>query len=350
MGTLETVASIKRVARRCAAELYARSPGFLRCLDGKVVILMYHRVRSANEMQAGYSQDGMYVSVESFTAQMQFLREHFSIISFSELLNMWTEKRWDAAKRYCVVTFDDGWLDNFTHALPVLRSYEIPATVFLPTSYIGTNQWFWPEKLGWLCRNLAQRSVSERERIVQALRTENVWREGEGGALGLGNPDAVIAWCKTLVPAQIDTFVCVLKAALEVELPSDRQVVNWDEVRAMSEAGVSFGSHSASHAILTRLGRDEVLREAVESWAVLTQQRICSIPIFCYPNGDWTDEIGRCVKEAGYQAATTTQFGYETQICDNRFGLKRVGVHEDISCCDALFAFHLAGYNNLRFR
>jgi peptidoglycan/xylan/chitin deacetylase (PgdA/CDA1 family) len=156
----------------------------------------------------------------------------------------------------------------------------------------------------------------------------------------------VIEWCKTLVSAQIDAFVSGWTAVLEVTLPSDRQVVNWGEVRTMSEAGISFGSHSVTHAILTRLDRDEVIREAADSLSALVRQPIRSIPIFCYPNGEWSEEIGRCVKAVGYQAATTTQFGYETETPSNLFGLKRVNVHDDISCSDALFAFHLAGYNN----
>jgi len=116
----------------------------------------------------------------------------------------------------------------------------------------------------------------------------------------------------------------------------------------MSEVGVSFGSHSVTHTILTKLHCDDVMREAVDSWSALKQQPIRSVPIFCYPNGDWSEKIGRCVKAAGYQAATTTQFGYETQAPSNLFGLKRVSVHDDISCSDTLFAFHLAGYNNAR--
>jgi peptidoglycan/xylan/chitin deacetylase (PgdA/CDA1 family) len=348
MGTIKAVASIKGFARRWAAELYARSPSFLRCLQGKVVILTYHRVVPGEEQETQCIQDGMYVSVETFAVQMQFLRTHFAVISFPELLTMWAEKRWDPALRYCVVTFDDGWLDNYTHALPVLKNYDVPATVFLPTSFIGTDEWFWPEKVGWLYQRFAQRAVGAQQRIVFALRNQHVWIQGGEAALLHRDSDAVVEWCKTLVPAQIDAFVSGWAAALEVGLPSDRRVVNWDEVRAMSEAGLSFGSHSVTHTILTKLHADDVMREAVDSWSALTQQPIHSVPIFCYPNGDWSEEIGRCVKAAGYQAATTTQFGYENQTPSNLFGLKRVSVHNDISYSDMLFAFHLAGYNNAR--
>jgi len=350
MGTFKAIAATKSLARRWAAQLYARSPAFLRSLQGNVVILMYHRVVSGDELEAYYIQDGMYVSVDSFAAQMRFLKAHFAVISFAELLTMWAEKRWDPAQRYCVVTFDDGWLDNYTHALPVLKDYDVPATVFLPTSFVGTNEWFWPDKVGWLYQRFALRAVVEQERIVADLRNQHAWLGGVEAAIFRKDSDAIVEWCKTLVPDQIDSLVSGWAAALEVTLPTDRQIVNWNEVRAMSEAGLSFGSHSVTHTILTKLGSDEIMREAADSWSALRQQSIRSIPVFCYPNGDWSEEIGRCVKAAGYQAATTTQFGYETRIPSNLFGLKRVGVHNDITCNDALFAFHLAGYNDFRSR
>jgi peptidoglycan/xylan/chitin deacetylase (PgdA/CDA1 family) len=348
MGTIKTLVSIKSVARRLAGELYARSPGHLQGLQGKAVILTYHRVVSEGELETQCIQDGMYVSVEVFAEQMKFLKTHFVVLSFSELLSMWEEKRWDPTRRYCVVTFDDGWLDNYIYALPVLIRYGIPATVFLPTGFIGTNEWFWPDKVGWLYRQFVKRSTKERAFIVSVLRGRHTWVYGGENTLLQRGSDAVVEWCKTLSSAQIAVFVSGWAEVLEVTLPSNRQVVNWEEVRTMSDAGVSFGSHSVTHAILTKLHWDDVMREMVDSWASLTQRSIRVVPVFCYPNGDWSEEIGRCVKAAGYQAATTTQFGYESQTPSNLFGLNRVSVHHDISCSDALFAFHLAGFNQVR--
>lgn len=346
MGTIKTLVSIKSSARRWAAELYARSPNHLQRLRGKVVILTYHRVVSEGELETQCIQDGMYVSVEAFAAQMQFLMTHFVVLSFSELLTMWEEKRWDSSQRYCVVTFDDGWLDNYIYALPVLTRYRIPATVFLPTAFIGTNEWFWPDKVGWLYRQFVQRSVKERELIASRLRDRHAWVYGGDNTLLQQGSDAVVEWCKTLAPAQIAVFVSGWAEALEVTFPANRQVVNWEEVQTMSDAGVSFGSHSVTHRILTKLHGDDVMREAVDSWSALTQRSIRLVPVFCYPNGDWSEEVKGCVQAAGYRAAITTQFGYESVKPTDRFGLKRINVHHDVTCTNSLFAFHLAGFNH----
>ena len=350
MGTLETVRQAKQWVRRAAAEAYACAPGFLETLRGKVTILMYHRVVSGEELSRHYIQPGMYVATSTFERHVIFLKNHFEIISMSDLLLMWEEQRWDPRQRYCVVTFDDGWLDNYLYAFPVLRQYAVPATVFLPTGFIGTEDWFWPEKVAWMYRQYATREEGEKQRCLVALRSRHSWLGGFEQAVVRGDVNALIEHCKTFNPEQVDTLLSSWAASLGVGLPSERQVINWDEARAMSAAGVSFGSHSVSHKILTKLKPGEIVREVEDSWAVLAQQRVNSVPVFCYPNGDWSPAISSAVKVAGYKAATTTEFGYEAQTPANRFGLKRVNVHDHITCTDSLFAFHLAGYNNIRLR
>jgi hypothetical protein len=119
-------------------------------LRGKTIILAYHRVLSKREMDEMYIQPGMYVSQDVFEKQMQFLKEYFTVVSFGELLDLWKQKTYDPNKRYCVITFGDGWLDNYLYTFSVLKKYQIPATIFLPTNYVGTNDWFWPDRLGTL--------------------------------------------------------------------------------------------------------------------------------------------------------------------------------------------------------
>ncbi len=79
MGTIKALGQVKGWARRWAAELYARSPGFLRQLRGQVTILMYHRVVTGVELSSQFIQPGMYVTSETFDGQVRFLREHFDV-------------------------------------------------------------------------------------------------------------------------------------------------------------------------------------------------------------------------------------------------------------------------------
>ena len=71
-------------------------------------------------------------------------------MSLESALDRWRYGTWDDSVRYCVITFDDGWLDNYRYAFPLLRAYRAPATIFLPTDLIGTNKWLWWDRLGYL--------------------------------------------------------------------------------------------------------------------------------------------------------------------------------------------------------
>src|SRR5712692_394697 len=113
MGTFKAIGLVKGWARRCAAELYALSPGYLEPLRGKVIILTYHRVLSTADAQRQFVQPGMYVSDAVFESHVHFLTRHFKLIAFSELLRLWKSGGWDSGSRYCVITFDDGWIDTY---------------------------------------------------------------------------------------------------------------------------------------------------------------------------------------------------------------------------------------------
>lgn len=346
MGTFKALSRAKSLARQCAAELYANSPGFLRRLRGKVSILMYHRVVTAAELSSQFIQPGMYVTGETFERQVRFLREHFDVLSMPELLTMWREKTWKTDRRYCVITFDDGWLDNYVHAFPVLRRYDIPATIFLPTGVIGTTKWFWPEELGWINRRFASLPMQRKVPILASLRDGDSWLNDIARYMEVGRSDELIERCKVVPHNRIGELVGRLAGEMEVRLPDERLVMNWDEVRDMAAAKISFGSHSVNHKILTTVS-DAVLREEVfGSMDNLRSHGLKGEFVFCYPNGNYSPIVMRSVESAGYCAATSTEPGWEAREPEHLFRLKRIAVHDDLTCSDALFAFHLAGYNS----
>jgi peptidoglycan/xylan/chitin deacetylase (PgdA/CDA1 family) len=290
----------------------------------------------------------MYVTAETFAMQMLWLKRYFSVISFAELLRLWSEGAWSSERRYCVLTFDDGWLDNYTYALPVLKRNALPATVFLPTAFVGTDRWFWPEQVAWLWRHTTSQSEEKRSKTVDVLQKEFSWLGGLGTSPTTAHVDRLVERCKSQAQEEIDALISAWGRQLEVVLPRDRQVINWEEAREMSAAGVSFGSHSATHRLLTRLAPEEVRLEVEMSWKALKEKAVAAVPVFCYPNGDWSSEVERSVQSAGYAAAATTQFGYEGRVPSRRFGLRRINIHNAVTCSPQLFAFHLAGHNNVR--
>jgi peptidoglycan/xylan/chitin deacetylase (PgdA/CDA1 family) len=322
---------LKAGVRRLLAAMYYRTGGFKARLRGKVVILTYHRVLTQKELATHFVQPGMYVLADVFESQMRFVSEHFRILSMGELFQLWRTGGLDAGGRYCAVTFDDGWLDNYVYAYPVLRRLRIPATIFLPTDFVGTNEWFWPDKLAYLLR---------------CSRPNRVPRDLAGTDWTAHVEDAIESW-KRMPSDNIEGALSEMSRTSGASVPRERTVVAWEEVAEMAHNGISFGSHSATHAILTNVTQEELKREIDDSLSVLRERSGNCIPVFCYPNGASTVQVVDHVKAAGYIGAVTANFGWETGSPLDLFRLRRIGVHNDISRTMPLFAFHISGLNRV---
>ena len=311
---------VKAAARSAAGQVYRASSRLETHLTGKVLILMYHRVIPPREVEATFVQPGMYVTPETFERHLQFLSARFEILSLSDLLAKWRQGACDSSSRSCVLTFDDGWLDNYRYAYPLLHAYRVPATIFLPTDMIGTNTWLWSDRLGYL--------LHRQQRLENRRAVDDV--------------DAAIERAKTLSDDARERLIQGLADEIGVHVPTDRRLVNWAEVREMSREGISFGSHTCTHANLTRVDGAALERELRRPIEVLEQQRVNHVRVLSYPNGDHTDAVVAAAQAAGYDAAVTTNPGPESAPAADLFRLKRIGVHEDISRSESLLTFHIA--------
>lgn len=88
--------------------------------------------------EGGGIQAGMYVDQETFEVHLEFLKKHFKMVPLSNLLPSIGKSYGSNSKPLCVLTFDDGYYDFYEHAFPVLKAYQVPATVFLPVDFIGS--------------------------------------------------------------------------------------------------------------------------------------------------------------------------------------------------------------------
>lgn len=311
---------------------------------GKVAILTYHRILSDQDLVTGVVQSGMYVRLGVFEQHMRYLRERFQIVSFVELLDRWAASSWEPGVSYCVVSFDDGWLDNYRNAFPVLKQLQVPATIFLPTDFIGTSRWFWPEQLGYLIRASIGVGPAKQNAFRDELRKVVPDAGGVKRRWNVADSyDDIIESCKALSSDEIDALIQLLCARLEVELPTSRVLLSWNEVREMAEAGVHFGSHSCSHRLLTMLQDEEVVMEAARSFRCLKERGVSPVPVFCYPNGDYDPRVQSLVSRAGYRAATSVVEGLESKMPADLFALKRISLHDDLSSTVPLFALALSG-------
>lgn len=312
-------------------------------LPDSSVILMYHRVIPRDRAEAGM-QPGMYVEPASFAMQLEFLAKYFTVVPLAELLSSPFNAGQNGASRpRCAITFDDGWVDFYDHAFPLLQRFSLPTTVFLPTDFIGTSDWFWTDRL---TRLVLMRAAEQSHLTAAAGLSELLYT-----LLALSGPvesqvEAAIHLLKPLRNEEIEEPLTGYAALLGTSSAShDRAFLSWEEVAEMQRSGlISFGSHTAGHRILTTLTATEVREELDRSKQALLAHGAVSpefIP-FCYPNGNFDEQIAAMVRECGYSLAVTTREGWN----DSKsllFTLNRVAIHEDMTSTAAMFGCRIAG-------
>jgi peptidoglycan/xylan/chitin deacetylase (PgdA/CDA1 family) len=153
--------------------------------------------------------------------------------------------------------------------------------------------------------------------------------------------DQVIERCKDLKRDAIAELINTVSRELDFVLPRDRCIVNWNEVARMAEGGISFGSHSCSHRILTQLSLEEVRAELEASQETLKSCGTNCVPVFCYPNGNTNSEIQALTKEVGYVAAVGVRAGLEGSQPQRLFDIRRISIHNDIASTVPLYSMRL---------
>jgi peptidoglycan/xylan/chitin deacetylase (PgdA/CDA1 family) len=346
--------SVKRAfASWLAAILYYG--GVLRALKwfrrGRVaVILNYHRILDPNE--EGRILSAMYVHPKAFETHLRYLAAEYQVVTMKDLLT-WHNNPTSTARPLCAITFDDGWEDNHRYALPLLKKYNLPATLFISTDFIGSRRTPWFYRLGTVLRAYA---FTSEERAIELLANEGKdWSEPLRGWLGRpaeqrhGKIEEVIEALKQLPAGELEQLAETLSNTRSRYSDSvntnGQDMLDWQQVKDMKACGVEVGSHGVTHRILTRVPSSELMEEILESKNLIERSLGASIQGFSYPNGDFSEEVEEVVMKAGYRYACTIRPGFVTPH-DNPFRLNRLLVHSDNTYSTALFACHLAGLFN----
>jgi peptidoglycan/xylan/chitin deacetylase (PgdA/CDA1 family) len=289
-----------------------RFPALGRISQPKYLILCYHRV--------GTEGIPYYCTLAQaqFEMQMRHLRENFRVLSLGQMCDELENPK--GSGQAVAVTFDDGYSDLYTHALPILRKYEIPATVYLTADCIETGEVAWYDRI-FLALQLAP-----------GAKLEIPFREGV--RIWLGSPQQRIEVGTQIVsmlrctPAPERKAFCALLEE-QVNLPAEKLVgrmLSWQQVGEMRSAGIFFGSHTLSHPVLSQLAPEEVEKELLESKELLERRLGEPVRDLAFPFGRVEDcgpiaytAAGRC----GYRSAVTTTWGFNTPRA-NMHSLRRV--------------------------
>ncbi len=271
-----------------------------------LAVLGYHRVLEGPLTGVTTCPLGMVVTPEMFERQLAYAARRYRIVSLAEIADACEGGR-PLPPRACFVTFDDGWRDNYTVAYPILRRMGLPAAVFVTTDFIGTRRAFWFTPL------------------MQCVLRGGGRKLRGGDAQDLGFPadvalemDRLVSQPHPLHPGMVTPLVEMLKKYPEPTIerlveglaarlggagaPGDEPFfLTWDQVRELDRGGMSVGSHTCSHKILTQIGDEEARRELRLSREKLEAELGRPVASLAFPNGDYSPAHMTMAWEAGYR-------------------------------------------------
>lgn len=293
------------------------------------LVLLYHRVLTDTERRQSHSSESIIVTPATFERHLRLLRRHFTIVDPDGFVE-WLRNGRQTSKPPCLITFDDGWKDNRTNALPILHSLNVPVVIFLPTAYIGTGNLFWQERFSHLLEVLGRHP---------ALRSHPLVSRHGLGDMFVSNAKVRLRRARFLARSfknhgagTIESIIAEVTELLRmsgIDIPrSDIDAyLSWDDVQELRRTHVHFGSHAVSHRILTLLDPQSVYDELASSRRQLEQRLQQPPALLAYPNGNHDDISCRIARESGYQFAFTTVPGWVSPQ-DDRFRLPRINIHE----------------------
>jgi peptidoglycan/xylan/chitin deacetylase (PgdA/CDA1 family) len=268
----------------------------LGCNKRKLLILSHHRITSPGDKftYLGVSQD-------IFEQQIVFLKKYFKIVSFKEGVE--SLKTGSIKESLLVLNFDDGYRDNYLYAFPILKKYNIIATIFLTVGFIGTKKRFWWDVVADTILGFPH------FKIKKIVKVDMI--------------DGINDSLQKMSPKERNTKIKEIKKRFEFSRNNkgEREILNWEEIKEMSRYGIEFGSHTLTHPDLTLLGKDELIREISMSKQVLEEALGKKILGFAYPHGFYNDDVKKIVKESNYLYARTMLNGFNN-VSKDIFELK----------------------------
>lgn len=307
---------IKALAASCANHSGALDAYALlrrKLTKSQVAILIYHRVAPKND---NWSLNPL--NPQSFRNQIEYFSHSYEILSLHRLVqNILLGK--SLPKKGIVITFDDGYKDNFRYAYPILKKYHVPATIFLTTGHINTDKLFWWDKVSYIIQH-----TSVEESILDEMGVLSLQSKIDK----LNIRSIIIEKMKELPQEKKEHLIDKLISISGVDIPSglgEGLILTWNEIREMNNNGINFGAHTVNHPCLVNLPLEQAKWEIIQSKKDIEGELGKEVRAFSYPNGDLSLELVEFVKESGFACAVSVLPNKLISSKDNLYKLGRIG-------------------------
>jgi len=298
------------------------------------VVLRYHSVNDDPVWARECVQWSLVVPPRVFDAQVAFLKERHAIVTMDEIVTAMKAGR-NPDRRWIAITFDDGYEDNYRHALPILTKHGVRATFYVTTGAVGDAAPLW--------------TVDLRRAVMRARGPRLPISVAGGGPLDISTEEARELAVRDLTgrikrsaaPRALALLEEIQRAADALGDTGTRVMMSWDEIRGMRAAGMTVGAHGVRHLNLPSLSDADLGSEVRGSKDALEGALDECVAHFAYPNGR-TDchcdaRVASVVAAAGFVSASTSVRGPASSQY-SPYGIPRLGVyrrHDDLGRLEA---------------
>jgi len=262
-----------------------------------VKVLAYH---SINKITLGPLE--IEQEPQNFKQQMLFLKKNYHVLSLSEFIQCMKNGQ-KYPDNSVLITFDDGYKDNYINAYPVLKKLSLPAVIFLTTDPVEKNIPLFYDSLRYAILNTKRKTLDLHDwglRLYALYNSELYLKE---------IICEITDYSKTLSRRRQLEFTDVIFDRLLLDkksLLSQKLYLDWNEIKEMASSGIEFGAHTMSHPSLGKTSLEQIKKELVESKKLIETRTGKEVVSFAYPFGsshDYSSTLPDILDENGFECA-----------------------------------------------
>ena len=288
-----------------------------------LLVLNYHRI--GNPEEDLFDPNVFSATADELDRHLAYLKKAVSVVTLEEAQAFIDgQVREKTSRCRVLITFDDGYLDNYKLAFPILRSHGVQGVFFLVSGIMGSSWVPWWDHIAFLMKTAQQTRFTLR---YPSELTVDIAQDGITKSLR-----DVLRFCARPENTDGERFIRELKESCQGRdnFPTDaRRFLSWDEAREMLAGGMAIGAHTHSHPVLSQLEPEKQRYELTQSRALLKQNLGVEADALAYPVGGptaFTDRTKTIAQESGYRAAFSFYGGVNLPGQTAAFDVKRIAM------------------------
>lgn len=284
-------------------------------------VFNYHRIGDAQDTE--FDRAVFSCTEEAFEKHVILLKNNFTVINCQQLIALINNQEL-TQDRYAIITFDDGYADNYIKAFPILKKHDLSGSFYIATDFVGSTHIPWWDEIAYLLRNSCGQSYS--------LPYSN-----EAFFLKKNTIDSIIQQIMTKAKLLKNCSVLEVLDDVREKFPFALRLLrkenptlfmNWSQIKDMQKKGMEIGSHTVSHRILSQLSDEEQFSEILSSKKIIEDKLNCPINSIAYPVGRYhcfTEQTFLLSKKSGYIIGFNNEMEKDKTVI-NPFNINRICV------------------------